>query len=86
VRENVTDIGQAQDILDQELYLSATGRSVKDIFCLKRYRTVDSYRRISIHNLQLRVKNAPPRERVTSVYILWRTGYVKYGSGAKETW
>jgi hypothetical protein len=28
VRENVTDIGQAHGILDQELYLSATGRSV----------------------------------------------------------
>ena len=98
VRENVTDIRQAQEVLDQELYRynyrqvhSTTGevpyfrfqraleekkslfrefkikppyQSVKDIFCLRINRTIDSYRRISINNLELKVNGAMPRERV----------------------
>lgn len=99
VRENVTDIRQAQKVLDQELYRynyrqihSTTGEvpyfrfqraleekkslfrefkikppyeSVKDIFCLRTNRAVDSYRRISINNLELKVNGAIPRESVT---------------------
>ena len=40
-------------------------QSLKDIFCLRVERTVDPYRRISIHNLQLKVNNATPRKRLT---------------------
>jgi len=40
-------------------------QSVKDIFCLRVERTVDPYRNISLHNLQLKVNNATPRKRVT---------------------
>jgi hypothetical protein len=98
VRENVTDIRQAQKVLDQELYrynyrqIHSTTRevpyfrfqraleekkslfrefkirppyqSVKDIFCLRINRTIDSYRRISINNLELKVNGAMPRETV----------------------
>ena len=98
VRENITEISDAQKVLHEELdrynyhqvhsttqeipyvrfkrtleekkslfrefmvkppYLSA-----KDIFCLRIDRTIDSYRRISLNNLQLRVNNSTPRERV----------------------
>jgi len=99
VRENVTDIRDAQKILKKELYHynyrqvhSTTGEipytrfrralrgkrslfrefairwpyeSVKDIFCIRIERTVDAYRKISLHNLQLRVNNARPRQKVT---------------------
>jgi len=40
-------------------------QSVKDIFCLRVERSVDPYRKISIHNLQLKVNNATPRKRIT---------------------
>jgi hypothetical protein len=36
---------------------------VKDIFCLRMDRIVDSYRKISIHNLQFKV-HADPRKQV----------------------
>lgn len=39
-------------------------KSVKDIFCLRMNRTIDSYRNISIKNLQLKVGNATPHEVV----------------------
>ncbi len=99
VRQNVTDIKDAQAILDQELYrynyrqihsttqeipsfrfqralkekkslfrefkIKPPYQSVKDIFCLRINRTIDTYRRISINNLQLKVNNATPREIVT---------------------
>ena len=38
--------------------------SVKDIFCIRIERTVDAYRKIALHTLQLRVKNARPRQKV----------------------
>ena len=38
---------------------------MKDIFCIRIERTVDAYRKISLHNLQLRVNNARPRQKVT---------------------
>jgi hypothetical protein len=37
---------------------------VKDIFCLRMDRTIDPYRRISIHNLQLKVNHATPGKKV----------------------
>jgi hypothetical protein len=99
VREDVTDITEAQRVLNYEIHrynyqqvhsttqevpyfrfqraleekrslfrefqLRPPFQSVKDIFCLRVERTVDPYRRISIHNLQLKVNNATPRKRVT---------------------
>jgi hypothetical protein len=97
VREDVSEIQQAQRILNQELrrynhhqvhsttqeipYLRFQRalkekwslfrefkirppfQSVKDIFCLRMDRIVDSYRKISIHNLQFKV-HADPRKQV----------------------
>ncbi len=40
-------------------------QSTKDIFCLRINRTIDSYRKISINNLHLKINNAVPREKVT---------------------
>jgi len=99
VREDVTDIREAQRVLNYEIHrynykqvhsttqevpyfrfqraleekrslfrefqVKPPFQSVKDIFCLRVERTVDPYRRISIHNLQLKVNNATPRKRVT---------------------
>jgi len=99
VRDNVTDIGEAQRVLNHEVHrynykqLHSTTQevpyfrfqralkermslfrefrvrppfqSVKDVFCLRVNRTIDSYRRISINNLQLKVNNATPRKMVT---------------------
>ena len=99
VREDVTDIREAQRVLSHEVcrynyrqvhsttqevpsfrfqraleekrslfrefHVRPPFQSVKDIFCLRVERTVDPYRRISIHNLQLKVNNATPRKRVT---------------------
>jgi len=93
-RENVTDIKQAQIILNRETNRynyhqvhSTTGEipfqrfqralteklslfrefsikppflSTKDIFCLRLDRTSDSYRRISINNIYLKVNNLDP--------------------------
>jgi len=39
-------------------------QSTKDIFCLRINRTVDSYRKISINNLKLKINKAVPRETV----------------------
>jgi len=99
VREDVTDIREAQRVLNYEIHrynykqvhsttqevpylrfrqaleeksslfrqfqVKPPFQSVKDIFCLGVERTVDPYRRISLHNLQLKVNNATPRKRVT---------------------
>ena len=99
VRKDVTDIREAQRVLNHEIHrynykqvhsttqevpsfrfqrvleekrslfrefrVKPPFQSVKDIFCLRVERTVDPYRRISIHNLQLKVKNATPRKGVT---------------------
>ena len=99
VREDVTDIREAQRVLNYEIHrynykqvhsttqevpyfrfqraleekrslfrefqVRPPFQSVKDIFCLRVERTVDPYRRISLHNLQLKVNNATPRKRVT---------------------
>ncbi len=99
VREDVTDIQQAQRILNQELYrynhcqvhsttqeipslrfqralrekqslfreftVRPPFQSPKDIFCLRIDRTIDSYRRISLNNLQLKVHHAVPGKILT---------------------
>jgi len=39
-------------------------KSIKDIFCLRADRMVNSYRKISINNLELRVASAPLHERI----------------------
>ena len=39
-------------------------QSVKDIFCLRMDRTIDSYRRISINNLPLKINHATPGKTV----------------------
>lgn len=51
--------------LFREFHVRPPFQSVKDIFCLRVERSVDSYRKISLHNLQLKVNNAIPRKRVT---------------------
>ena len=99
VRDDVTDIRDAQKVLAREIHrynyrqvhsttqevpyfrfkraieekrslfrefvVRPPYQSVKDIFCLRIDRTIDSYRKISLNNLQLRVNNAVPRKRVT---------------------
>jgi hypothetical protein len=51
--------------LFREFTIRPPFQSVKDIFCLRMERTVDAYRRISLHNVQLKVNNATPRKRLT---------------------
>ncbi len=98
VREDVTDIQQAQRILNQELHrynhsqvhsttqeipylrfqralrekqslfrefsIRPPFQSAKDIFCLRIDRIVDSFRRISLNNLQLKVNHSTPGKTV----------------------
>lgn len=95
VRDDVSDIRQAQKILGQEIHqynyrrVHSTKREVpyirlknaldngvslfrsfkvkppyespKDIFCLRIDRVVDSYRKVSINNLSLKINKANPR-------------------------
>jgi hypothetical protein len=97
VREEVTEIQQAQRVLNQELHrynyrqvhsttqeipyfrfqkalkqkqslfreftIRPPFQSAKDIFCLRMGRTVDSYRRVSVNNLQFKV-HTDPRKHV----------------------
>jgi len=99
VREDVTDIRDAQKVLAREIHrynyrqvhsttqevpyfrfqraleekrslfrefrVRPPYQSVKDIFCLRIERTIDSYRKTSLNNLQLKVNNATPGKRVT---------------------
>lgn len=39
-------------------------KSIKDIFCLRANRMVNSYRKVSINNLELRLPSAPLHERI----------------------
>jgi len=39
-------------------------KSVKDIFCLRVDRMVDSYRKVSINNLELKVPDTPLHENI----------------------
>jgi len=50
--------------LFREFTLKPPYQSVKDIFCLRMDRTIDSYRKISINNLQLKVNHATPGKTV----------------------
>lgn len=99
VRENVSDIRQAQRILNQEIRrynfrqvhsttqevpyfrlqkalkegtslfrefkVRPPYQSVKDIFCLRLKRTVDSYRRVSFKSLILKVNGVSPGDTLT---------------------
>ena len=99
VRENITEIHTAQEILRHEVdrynyqqvhsttleipfvrFQNAVSEkkslfrefsvkppfeSPKDIFCMRIERTVDAYRRISLHNFQVTVHNSHPRDMVT---------------------
>lgn len=49
-------------------------QSVKDIFCFRTTKTCDAYRKISVNNLEIKVKNAVPREQVElRIYPLTKT-------------
>jgi len=50
--------------LFREFTIKPPYQSVKDIFCLRRDRTIDPYRRISLNNLQLKVNHATPGKTV----------------------
>lgn len=50
--------------LFREFTIKPPYQSVKDIFCLRLNRTIDPYRKISIHNLQLKVNHATPGKTV----------------------
>jgi hypothetical protein len=50
--------------LFREFTISPPFKSVKDIFCLRVDRIVDSYRKVSINNLELKVPSAPLHERI----------------------
>jgi len=50
--------------LFREFTIKPPYQSVKDIFCFRMDRTIDPYRRISIHNLQLKVNHATPGKTV----------------------
>ena len=50
--------------LFREFQVRPPFQSVKDIFCPRAERTINPYRKISLHNLQLKVNNATPRKRV----------------------
>lgn len=50
--------------LFREFTIKPPYQSPKDIFCLRMDRTIDSYRRISINNLQLKVNHATPGRTV----------------------
>ena len=50
--------------LFREFKIKPPFQSVKDIFCLRMNRTIDPYRKISIHNLQLKVNHATPKKEV----------------------
>ena len=56
LRENIS--------LFREFTVNPPFQSVKDIFCLRLQRTIDSYRRISLNNLQLKVNHATPGKTV----------------------
>ena len=55
---------QEKRSLFREFTIQWPYHSTKDIFCIRIGRTVDAYRKIALHNLQLRVKNARPRQKV----------------------
>jgi hypothetical protein len=50
--------------LFREFTISPPFKSTKDIFCLRVDRMVNSYRKVSINNLELRVPSAPLHQRI----------------------
>jgi len=50
--------------LFREFRISPPFKSTRDIFCLRVDRMVDSYRKVSINNLELKVPSAPLHERI----------------------
>jgi len=50
--------------LFREFTIMPPFKSTKDIFCLRVDRMVDSYRKVSINNLELKVPGAPLHERI----------------------
>ena len=50
--------------LFREFTIRPPFKSTKDIFCLRVDRMVNSYRKVSINNLELRVLSAPLHERI----------------------
>jgi hypothetical protein len=50
--------------LFREFVIRPPYQSIKDIFCLRINRTINSYRQISLNNLQLKVNGATPGETV----------------------
>ncbi|MBA7542221.1 hypothetical protein ES705_34540 [subsurface metagenome] len=50
--------------LFREFRISPPFKSAKDIFCLRIDRMVNSYRKVSINNLELKVPSAPLHERI----------------------
>jgi hypothetical protein len=50
--------------LFREFTIRPPFKSTKDIFCLRVERMVNSYRKVSINNLELRVSSAPLHERI----------------------
>lgn len=50
--------------LFREFRIRPPFKSTKDIFCLRVERMVDSYRKVSINNLELKVPGAPLHERI----------------------
>ena len=50
--------------LFREFTISPPFKSSKDIFCLGVDRVVDSYHKVSINNLELKVPSAPLHERI----------------------
>ncbi len=64
-----------QKSLFREFVLKPPFQSVKDIFCLRLARTVDAYRKISVHGLHLTVPGVLPRQTVElRLYPDLRTG------------
>ena len=50
--------------LFREFTISPPFKSTKDIFCLRVNRMVNSYRKVCINNLELKVPSAPLHERI----------------------
>ena len=50
--------------LFREFRIRPPYKSIKDIFCLRADRMVNSYRKVSINNLELKVPSAPLHERI----------------------
>ena len=50
--------------LFREFQIKPPYQSIKDIFCLRRNRTINPYRKISLNNLQLKVNGAAPDNTV----------------------